>query len=426
LVTLPFVFFLLDFWPFGRLSVGGSVGPPARKSHALHLIAEKVPFLAVTGAISVVALVAQTRGHSVAPLATLSLTTRCMNALTAYVTYLWQAVFPLHLAVFYPHPGDNIAWGTVAAAAVLLAAISLIALARARRYPFLFVGWAWYLGTLIPMIGIVQVGRQQMADRYTYFPLIGLFVALVWLIPELVPAGALRARVLPAAAIASLVTLGATAFVQVGYWRDSVTLFRHAVECAGNNPLASSALGYALMSSGQSSERLAEGLALLEATARIAPADAQTQYNVAVGLQSVGRLDEAAEHYRAALALDEQDADAHTNLGVLLCERHRYPEAKEHFLRAVAINPEHVKAYVNLGTLCVETGEYEDAITYSQRALDLDPHLLNCHQNIGLALRAQGRLEQAIEQFRYLLKVSPNDADSDRELTRTLAMKRGS
>jgi tetratricopeptide (TPR) repeat protein len=411
LVTLPFVFFLLDFWPLGRLNVRGSAGPPAEtpspnqgefkpeprdagdpaapapKSRALRLIAEKVPFLAVTGAISLVVLVAQTRGHSVAPLANLSLTARCMNALTAYVTYLWQAIFPLHLAIFYPHPGDNLAWGSVAAAAALLAAISLIVVARARRYPFLFVGWAWYLGTLVPMIGIVQVGRQQMADRYTYFPLIGPFISVVWLIAELVPVGALRARILPAAAIASLAALGATAFVQVGYWRDSVTLFRHAVECAGNNPLATSALGYALMSRGEPTE----GLALLEAAVRIAPADAQTQYNVAVGLQSVGRLGEAAEHYRAALALDERDADAHTNLGVLLCERHRYREAKEHFRRAVEINPEHVKAYVNLGTLCVETGEYEDAIKYSQRALELDPHLLICQQNIAAALRAKGR-----------------------------------
>jgi tetratricopeptide (TPR) repeat protein len=411
LVTLPFVFLLLDFWPLGRLSVRGSAGPqaetaavngdesqrepraaddragPVRKSHLLRLIAEKVPFLAVTVAISAVALVAQTRGRAVAPLATLSLTARCMNALTVYVTYLWQAVFPLHLTVHYPHPGENIAWGAAAAAAALLLAISLIVVARARRYPFLFVGWAWYLGTLIPMIGIVQVGRQQMADRYTYFPLIGLFVAVVWLIAELVPAGALRARLLPAAAIASLAALGAAAFVQVGYWHDSVTLFRHAVDCAGTNPLASSALGYAIMSRGESSE----GLALLEAAARAAPADAQTQFNVAVGLQSVGRLDDAAEHYRAALALDDRDADAHTNLGVLLCERHRYPEAKKHFLRAVEINPEHVKAYVNLGTLCVETREYADAIKYSQRALDLDPHLPNCRENIEVARRALGR-----------------------------------
>ena len=132
-------------------------------------------------------------------------------------------------------------------------------------------------------------------------------------------------------------------------------------------------------------------LALLEAAARAAPADAQTQFNVAVGLQSVGRLDDAAEHYRAALALDDRDADAHTNLGVLLCERHRYPEAKKHFLRAVEINPEHVKAYVNLGTLCVETREYADAIKYSQRALDLDPHLPNCRENIEVARRALGR-----------------------------------
>jgi tetratricopeptide (TPR) repeat protein len=411
LVTLPFVFFLLDFWPLGRLSGKGSVLSPTetpalndgeikpeprdsadptspdRKSYAIRLVAEKVPFLVATVAISVVALVAQTRGHSVAPLGNLSLSARCMNALTAYVTYLWQAIFPLHLAIFYPHPGDNIAWGTVAASAALLLAISLIVVARVRRYPFLFVGWSWYLGTMIPMIGIVQVGRQQMADRYTYFPLIGPFIAVVWLIAELVPARAIRARILPAAAIASLAALGATAFVQVGYWRDSVTLFRHAVECAGNNPLASSALGYALMSRGQSGE----GLALLETAVRMAPADAQAQYNVAVGLQSVGRLDEAAEHYRAALALDERDADAHTNLGVLMCERHQYREAKKQFCRAIEINPEHVKAYVNLGTLCLETGEYADAIKYSQRALDLDPHLLNCQQNIEVARRAQER-----------------------------------
>jgi tetratricopeptide (TPR) repeat protein len=446
LVTLPFVFLLLDFWPLGRLSVKGISEPPAEtpalesgelepepraagdaaapagKSRLPSLIGEKVPFFAVTGVISIVVLLAQSRGHAVAPLASLSLTTRCMNAVTAYATYLWQAVFPLNLAIYYPHPGDNIAWGTVAFSAALLLAISLIVVVRGRRYPFLLVGWAWYLGTLVPMIGIVQVGRQQMADRYTYFPLIGVFVAAVWLIAELVPAGALRARVLPAAAIASVVALGAAAFVQVGYWRDSVTLFRHAVESAGNNPMATSALGYALMSRGQASE----GLALLETAVRTAPTDEQSQYNVAVGLQSVGRLDQAAEHYRAALALDERDAEAHTNLGVLLCERHHYPEAKEHFLRAVAINPEHVKAYVNLGTLCVETREYEDAIKFSQHALELDPHVLNCRQNIGLALRAQGRLDQAIEQFQYLLKLAPNDADAIRELQRTLAMKRGS
>ncbi len=379
LVTLPFVFLLLDFWPLGRF---------AERSARVPLVVEKIPFLAVSAAFSAITIIAQKSGQAVAPLAALPLTARCMNALIVYVTYLRQAFFPFDLAVYYPHPGANIAWGAVGVSAALLLAVSLAIVARTRQNPFLLVGWAWFLGTLVPMIGIVQVGSQQMADRYTYFPLIGLFLAFVWLISELVPAGALHARVLPMASIASLAALGMAAFVQVGYWRDSITLFRHAVQCGGNNSLATSALGYALMSHGQAGE----GIALLESAVRMAPADEQTQYNVAVGLQTVRRLDEAAEHYQAALALNEQDAEAHTNLGVILGMHHRYREAKQQFLRAVAINPEHVKAYVNLGTLCVETGEYEDAIMYSRRALELDPHLLICHQNIAAALRAQGRL----------------------------------
>jgi tetratricopeptide (TPR) repeat protein len=291
------------------------------------------------------------------------------------------------LSVYYPHPGERIAWGVVALSGALLLAISVLAVAWAKRLPFLFVGWAWYLGTLVPMIGLVQVGRQQMADRYTYFPLIGLCVAIVWLIGEWAPAGAVRARVLPAVAVALLAAFGVSTFLQVGYWRDSVTLFRHAVKCGGNNPLATSALGYALLSQGQS----AEGVALLEAAVGEAPRDAQTQFNAAVGLQSQGRWDEAAEHYRAALALDERDADAHTNLGVLLCQRQQYPAAKEQFLRAVQINPEHVKAYVNLGTLCLEVGQYEEAIRYCERALALDPKLPAVRQNLERATRKEPR-----------------------------------
>jgi tetratricopeptide (TPR) repeat protein len=413
LVTLPFVFLLLDFWPLGRF---------AERSARVRAVVEKVPFLCVSAAFSVIAVIAQRSGHTVASLESLPFTARCMNAIAVYATYLRQTFFPFDLAVYYPHPGQNIAWGTVAASATLLVVLSVAVAALARRTPYLLVGWAWFLGTLVPMIGIVQVGSQQMADRYTYFPLIGLFLAFVWLISEMIPAGALRTVALPAASIAGLAALGAAAFIQVGYWRDSVTLFRHAVQCAGNNALATSALGYALLSGGQP----AEGIALLESAVRMAPGDAQTQYNVAVGLQSMGRLDEAAEHYRAALALNEQDAEAHTNLGVLLGMHHRYPEARDQFLRAIAVNPEHVQAYVNLGTLCIETGDYAEAIAYSQSAVNLDPRLPNAQLNIGIALRAQGRYSEAIKQFEYVLSVSPNDAEASRELRQTLAIKRGS
>ena len=375
LVTLPFVFLLLDYWPLGRF---------ADRSARTRAVLEKVPFLAGSVAFSVVAVIAQKSGHTVASLNSLPLLARCMNAVTVYATYLWQTFFPFHLAVYYPHPGANIVWGTVGACAALLIAVSAITVVRARQNPYLFVGWAWYLGTLVPMIGIVQVGNQQMADRYTYFPLIGLFVALVWLVSDLATRPLLHKWALPTAAAVCLVAIGSAAFIQIGYWRNSITLFRHAVESAPNNPLATSALGFALMSQGQA----ADGISLLESAVRMAPEDPQTQYNVAVGLQSVGRLKEAAEHYQAVLALNPNDAEAHTNLGVLFAMQQRYPEAKEQFLEAVAINPEHVQAYVNLGTLCIDTRDYAEAITYSQRALALDPRRLNCHLNIGLALRA--------------------------------------
>jgi tetratricopeptide (TPR) repeat protein len=272
------------------------------------------------------------------------------------------------------------------------------------------------------MIGIVQIGTQQMADRYTYFPLIGPFVAIVWLISELVPAVARRAQILTAAAVTTLAALAVLTFLQVGYWRDTIVLFRHTVASAGENPFATSALAYALLVRGETSE----GYALLESVIRMKPKDPQTLYNVGFGMQLVGKLDEAAEYYRATLAINDGDADAHTNLGVIFCQRRQYAKGKEQFLRAIAVNPEQVKAYVNLGILYVETGEYAEAIAFSQHALALDPHLLDCHLNIGVALRAQGRLDEAIQQFQYVLSRSPNDVDARRELARTLAMKRGS
>jgi|HubBroStandDraft_6_1064221.scaffolds.fasta_scaffold01769_5 cytochrome c-type biogenesis protein CcmH/NrfG len=412
LVTLPFVLLLLDFWPLGRF---------AEQSSRARVLLEKSPFLAISAAFSAITIVAQQSGHNVASLTDFPLRTRCLNALVVYAEYFLKTFFPYHLAVFYPYPGERYFWAAVGGAALLLAAISTAALVCVRRYPFLFVGWAWFLGTLVPMIGIVQVGRQQMADRYTYFPLIGLFLAVVWLCAELVPNSALRARTLATAAVVVLAALAVAAFVQAGYWHDSVSLFRHALGCDENNPVAASALGSTLGAEGQATE----GLALLELAVKLAPKDAESRFNLAVGLEKLGRIDAAIEQYQAALALDDWDARSHNNLGLLLWKRHDYQQAKQHFLRAIEIDQDHVSTYENLGALCGEMGDFAGSITYNERALQLDPTLLICHYNIGLALRAQGRLDEAIGQFRYLLSVSPGDADARRELDRTQAMPHG-
>jgi Tfp pilus assembly protein PilF len=435
LVTLPFVFLLLDFWPFARLRLPflraillNDESDRTRAGRAAHaapvrslawLIAEKVPFLVASAAFCVVAVMAQAPSQAARAFTTLPLTIRCANAVVAYVAYLGKTFLPINLAVYYPHPGTEVSWPTVCVAATLLAAISAAAIVSVRRYPFVFVGWAWYLGTLVPMIGIVQVGGQQMADRYTYFPLIGLFVALVWLISELIPAGALRARIAPTAAIASLAILTATTYVQVGYWRDDQTLFEHALESARDNSFSRNKLGCALVQQG----RLTEAIQQFETAARLDPHAIDPQFNLGLVLQNLGRLDAAADHYRAVLATSERHAHAHNNLGAILFDRGQFAEAKKHFVRALEISPHFVEANINLGSLSLKMGDYSDAITYSQRALDQNPRLIDCRRTLAQALLARGRLEDAIAQLQYLLTLSPNDQEARTELARALAKR---
>jgi tetratricopeptide (TPR) repeat protein len=447
LVTLPFVFLLLDYWPLRRIAWPGSAGrgdaaptrapyestepngrrdddsaASIRKFSIGRLLAEKLPFFAASAAFSVMSVIAQSRGGAVRSFVVLPLASRCRNALVVYLAYLWQTVCPLNLAAFYPHPAEKLTWIAAGAAAALLLAISVFALVRARRSPFLLVGWCWYLGTLVPMIGIVQVGTQQRADRYTYFPLIGLFVAVTWLIPQLVRADAIRNRVLPCVACASLAVLTVMTFEQVSYWRDSVLLFRHSLECTNDNPETRFRLGTALIKQGQTSE----GIDNLEVAVRMAPDDAMSQYNLANGLQIAGRLEEAVPHYEAALAIDDELADVHNNLGVTLMALRKYPDAKRHFSRVLELRENNLRAYVNLGDVCVKSGEYNQAIAYSRRALALDPKSLNAHQCIAIALRGLGRIDEAIARLRELAAGAPDNEEVREELARTLAMKHGS
>jgi protein O-mannosyl-transferase len=412
-VTLPFVLLLLDYWPLGRLS---------ERSARLWLIVEKSPLFAISAVACTITVIAQRSGHNVASLSASPFLIRCLNAVVVYATYVAKTFVPYHLSVFYPHPGEHYFVLTVVVSAVLVTAISAAAVVLIRRRPYLFVGWAWYLGTLVPMIGLVQVGRQQMADRYTYLPLVGVFLASVWLFADFIPLRLRGRHALASVAVTVIVLCAGATFVQASYWQDSITLFRHAYECDAQNPIAASALGSRLVETGQT----ADGLALLESAVRLAPQDAECHFNLAVSLEKAGQSDAALKQYEMALALDDWDPRAHTNLARMLWKRNHVQEAKQHFLKAIAIDPEHVSAYVNLAALCGQTADFAGTITYSQRALQLDPTLSICHYNLALALRAEGRLDDAIRHFRDVLNLSPNDPDATRELTRTLAMRGGS
>jgi protein O-mannosyl-transferase len=445
LVTLPFVFLLLDFWPLGRWHagvgssrdvvlplkgrnaverIGGTVveATVSRKSLGLRLILEKMPFFAASVAFSALALIAQSQIdlYSLVVNKRLSLTTRLLNALVVYVTYLWKMINPHDLVIFYSHPGHTLTPTAIWGSAALLALISVGAAVVIRRWPFVFVGWTWYLGTLVPMIGLIQVGGQQMADRYTYFPLIGVFLAITWLVPELVPDGVLRRRALPIGALAALCALGSLTFVQIGYWRDGLTVLQHAIMCQPTDAEIVNMLGNSLLARGNKDA----GLALLKDEVRRRPRDPLAHVGLAMGLDTVGRSDEAAEEYRRAIAVDDTNPEAQTNLAGILCARGQYQEAKLHLLRAIQLGPTNASAYAGLGWVSLRLGEYSRAVSYSETALRMDADQIICHYTIAKAQRAQGQYDAAIRRLEILLKTVPGDAAAQEELELTLAMKR--
>jgi tetratricopeptide (TPR) repeat protein len=421
LVTLPFVFLLLDFWPLGRMrfarleaaTAEPTTGRPASLSR---LIWEKVHFLALIAGFSAVVVFAQAHGGAVVAL---PFHIRLMNAVLVYGIYLWETVFPFNLTVYYPHPGFRLGLAPVIVAFSCLLAVTAIAVFCRRRFPYLFVGWFWYLGTLVPMIGIVQVGGQQMADRYTYFPLIGIFLAATWLVANWALVKQLGPRFLPATAVAIAALFAAISFHQLGYWYDTVTLLTHTVAIMPEHPTPHEYLGGAYLYAGQPAKALPE----LETAIRLAPPYAPLQNKLAEALEKVGRQNEALEHFQSSLAIDEKSAQTHNDFAVLLMDLHQDPLAKRHLDRALELDPNLANAQSNMSLLCAKTRDYAGAIVHGERALELDPKQIDCYHYIAVALRGEGRFDEAIDRLEQLLKVAPDYQVARKELEITRVMK---
>jgi tetratricopeptide (TPR) repeat protein len=268
------------------------------------------------------------------------------------------------------------------------------------------------------MIGLVQIGGQQMADRYTYFPLIGIFLAVTWLVAESVPAGVLRDRLLPAGAVAVVAGLGTVSFHQIGYWHDSISLLGHAASVMPDHPTPHEYLGAAYLYAGLPAKAIPE----FETAIRLAPPYAPLQYKLADALQKVGHSDEAFKHYQAALGLDEKSAKTHNDFAVLLMSRHQDAEAKQHLERALQLDPDLANAEANLSLLCAKTRDYAGTIAHGERALQRDPKQIDCYHYIAVALRGEGRFDEAIRQLELLLKIAPEYqvARKELEITRTM------
>ena len=358
LVTLPLVLLLLDYWPLGRIRQGW------------HVVWEKAPLLLLAAGSSVLTILAQNKGEAIQSLDTLPLADRIANAPISYVRYIEKMLWPSGLAVFYPHPHESLLSWKVVGSALLLLGLTVIVFRTTRKRPYLGMGWLWYLITLIPVIGILQVGVQAMADRYTYVPLIGLFIAAVWLIPDsLIEAkrvgdgergrGGEKARIaVSAVGCIVIVALAVTTWVQVGSWRDRETLFRHAIDVTEGNYMAHLNLGLVLSSQGRAEEAIEH---YREAIAIQPKWSAGGHYNIAVGLWDLGDLNGAIAEFRETIRFDPKFAQAHANLGLALKEQNKTNEAIMEYRTGIRLKPDLQEAHNNLAVALYSKGEYAEA-----------------------------------------------------------------
>ena len=402
-ITLPFALLLLDFWPLRRY-------PEMTLSE---LALEKIPLLALSAASAAITLYAQRVGGAVGSTAALPLAMRLKNATYSYLIYLEKSIWPAHLAVFYPHPEASLAsWKVLIAAAVLILITSIFWHFRERRY--LLVGWLWFLGTLVPVIGVVQVGRQAWADRYAYLPLWGLFVIGVWLFSEGASRISLSREAQVAIGLAVLLGYSVTTHIEVEYWRDGYTLFTRALQVTGKNPIAEANLGSALMDM-RRPDLAAEHL---ERAIQLMPTDTTAHYDLGTLLHQQDKLVEAQKEYQLALKYgpDQQEAaQTHNNLGVLFNQLGRRDDAVAEFTKAIALNPNEQNSLIGRGLIERNEGKLDAALQDFSRAAQVAPSPLALYWQ-GRVLEEKGQLSAAAAVYRALLKLEPNFADTQTRL----------
>ncbi len=431
LVTLPFVLLLLDFWPLRRMKQAGGRIQNTEASDTFHasrlpvqrrianrksqillpLLREKVPFFALAVAASVVTYLVQRTGGAMTSLEVLPWQSRIAHALITYVRYLSFTLWPAQLAVLYPY-SRHLLPASVAAAAFLLLALSGLFLLCARRQPFLIVGWLWFVGTLVPTIGLVQVGAQSMADRYTYIPSIGLCLLLVWGVTALLGSGLRKRFSLSAAAVVALVSYSVCTRCQLKYWQDSERLYRHAIAATKDNYVAYHWLG-CVLDVGKTSD---EALACYAEAVRLKPNYPEGQYDLGSTLMKLGRLDEAVQHLGAAIKHDPTFAHAHINLAKALLEQGQLDQAVSHFSKAVDLTPGDPEAQYNLGTVRLMQAKPEQAIACFAEALRLKPDYGEAHGNLGVVLMQQGKLSEGAAHLAAALRLNPNNPDAHNNL----------
>jgi protein O-mannosyl-transferase len=451
-VTLPFVLLLLDYWPLGRTQWAKPAAGESVKAPPSQLLKEKLPFFALAAVSCVVTYWAQRGGGTVVSLARLPPGMRVANALLSYVGYMGKAFWPMGLAVFYPLQ-VRLPAAAVMGAGIVLVGMTAAVIGRARREPWFVTGWFWYVGTLVPVIGLVQVGGQSMADRYTYVPLIGLLMMLCWSVPGRAMGRQTVKVITCIAAGAVLAVCAALSRVQVGYWKDSETLFRHALDVTRDNWLAHYSLGVALGQAGKHEDaiehyeqvlrikpnyvaahynlagtlarlgRVPEAMGHWEQVLRIKPDYAEAHYDLGVSLEQAGKLEGAITHYEQALRIKSDFAEAHYNLGSVLVRLGRVPEAMGHWEQALRIKPDYAEAHYDLGVALVGQGRVQEAILHWEQAVRIKPDYAEAHYNLGVAMERVGKVRSAIGHYQEAVRIKPDYAEAQNQLARLRAVQ---
>ena len=376
LVTLPFVLLLLDYWPLKRIG--------DHKSHfrrqLLSLLFEKLPLIALSGFSCGATLLAQK--HDSSMIDQLPFMWRLNNACVSYVTYIWQMMWPARLACFYPHSNNRLAPQAVTTAIAFLVLVTLAAICMRKHRPYLVTGWFWYLGMLVPVIGFVQVGEQAHADRYTYLPQVGLYMLITWTIADLIPQSWERTRcafVLIAAATV-ITVLSWCAFVQTSYWKNSDTLWTHALAVTPDNDVADNNLGFLLLRQGE----LDEAISRFQAALNIRSRNIETHYNLGAAL-------------------------IHNNLGNAFARKGLLDQALAHYEEAIKLRPDYADAYYNFGSILFQEGRTDDAIAQWHKALAVQPEHGAVHTSLGNAFLKEGLAKEAIVEYEHALRIAPQD-----------------
>jgi Flp pilus assembly protein TadD len=406
---------LLDYWPLQRFQLW-SLRPAVSRLRLL--VCEKLPFflLSVTSCLVTYWMEEGKRGAT--DLVESRALLRVENAFVAYVRYLEKTFWPVRLAVPYVNPG-HWSWLEVGGSVVVVLSLCLVALWLGRRWPYLLVGWWWFWGTLIPVIGLTKGWGVFMGDRFTYVPSIGLLICTVWGVCELTRGWRHQALALSVAGGAALGLCLTLSRQQISYWRDSETLFRHALQVTKHNHTAHKNLGVALGRKGQTDEAIRQ----FQEAIRLKPQDAGVHQNLGYALDRNGQTDEAIRQFQEAIRLRPHHADTHYILGVALSQRGRTGEAIRQFEEVIRLKPDHTEAHYKLGVALAKEGELDEAIGQFREALRFKPDFADAHNNLGIALYDQNRIDEAIGQFREALRLKPDLAGARRNLEAVLAAR---